>query len=346
MSDVRFVRMIVDPLIMKLRQELYGSGVAFGKYILEGLVPTTIPRNDDVVTIVESDGFIRGITTYSGNTLIASDQTEISFSGAHVSSVGNRTYVRITPGGGGGGGSPLTVEEQDGSPSVTSTVKIVFSGATVTDNGGGEALVQVTPGFTNPLTVAGQLMYHDGAIANAALSIGPSGHVLTSLSGLPSWQPPTLSYVTFSESDGSPSFNATQIIVPPNSLQMSGASAAKLGFPRTVGWYIDGGFAAVSDIGPNIFVDVPCTITGIRLYAKTAPSGGSVDVDVQLSSNNGVSYTTIFSTRPVITAGNKVGGANAVFSTTTVTTGQILRFDIVSANNARSLTASLFMVTY
>ena len=46
----------------------------------------------------------------------------------------------------GGGGSPLTVKEEDGSPSVANVTELRFSGATVTDNGAGAVTVTVTSG--------------------------------------------------------------------------------------------------------------------------------------------------------------------------------------------------------
>lgn len=64
----------------------------------------------------------------------------LDFTGAlDVTRVGGRATISGT----GGGGSALTVEEQDGSPSVANVDKIKFSGATVTDQGGGDALVTI-----------------------------------------------------------------------------------------------------------------------------------------------------------------------------------------------------------
>ncbi|MDX9735484.1 MAG: hypothetical protein RBU36_15240 [Thermoanaerobaculia bacterium] len=52
----------------------------------------------------------------------------------------------VEPGVAGGGGSPLTVKEEDGSPSVANVTELRFSGATVTDNGAGAVTVTVTAG--------------------------------------------------------------------------------------------------------------------------------------------------------------------------------------------------------
>lgn len=38
------IRQIVDPLIIKLRQEIYGPGNTFGQYIADSKIPPTIPR--------------------------------------------------------------------------------------------------------------------------------------------------------------------------------------------------------------------------------------------------------------------------------------------------------------
>jgi len=120
-----------------------------------------------------------------------------------------------------------------------------------------------------------------------------------------------------------------------------------LGLPRTVGWYVEGSIAATTNQGPNYIIDQNCTITGVSLYAKVAPTGSAADFDIQVSTNNGSSFATLFSTRPTIAAGSKVGGGSAVLSTTTLSVGDILRLDIVATGGtpAQSVTALLKMKT-
>src|SRR3972149_9057066 len=49
------------------------------------------------------------------------------------------------------GGSSLTVEEEDGSPSIGGVTKIQISNATLTDDGGGQVSIAVTPGVLSSI---------------------------------------------------------------------------------------------------------------------------------------------------------------------------------------------------
>lgn len=92
------VRQYVDPLLLTLRESLYGSGVSFGR-VYEGALPTTVIYTTNIEQVVNDKGFIKGIATYDKTTLVASNQTQLSFSGfAFVTSVGSRTTIGIAPG--------------------------------------------------------------------------------------------------------------------------------------------------------------------------------------------------------------------------------------------------------
>lgn len=77
------------------------------------------------------------------------------------------------------------------------------------------------------------------------------------------------------------------------------------------------------------------TLLGARLLIKTAGTAGTTDVDIQLKRGAGA-FGTIFSTRPSVlySAGDYALSTNAVFSTTDLLAGDILRLDIVTSQTA------------
>jgi len=89
-------RDVVDPIILKMRQDLYGSGVTYSKYLREDILPPSVPKGDnDVIEIVEDAGFIRGLTVYSGSYHIADDQKIFVFGGMNVSTSGDTTFISL-----------------------------------------------------------------------------------------------------------------------------------------------------------------------------------------------------------------------------------------------------------
>ncbi len=106
-------------------------------------------------------------------------------------------------------------------------------------------------------------------------------------------------------------------------LLSQGASAPKWGDP--VGgmiWYFNGTQAVETSKGPQITMPFSLTLSDIILNAKGAPTGADLIYDIHL---NG---TTIFSTRPQISAGATSGGGSAVFSTADVPPNSVLTIDI------------------
>lgn len=147
MSDVRYIRSVVDPLFMKLRQELYGSGTSYGNIAQSKLPPVVIVTGggggSSGGTDIEDLGYIQGITTLSGSTTVGTNQKQLAFSGnVVVSSVGDKTHLHfptVAPGS-------ITVAEIDGDPSVMGVTSIVVSGAIVQDLGGGVARILIPSG--------------------------------------------------------------------------------------------------------------------------------------------------------------------------------------------------------
>lgn len=92
------------------------------------------------LAIVEASG-IAGTVTVVDDTIPATYllTDTIHFSGNVVVTNLGSGDIKVTVSG--GGGSALTVQEADGSPVITNTDKIIFSGMTVVDQGGGDAYV-------------------------------------------------------------------------------------------------------------------------------------------------------------------------------------------------------------
>jgi hypothetical protein len=76
------------------------------------------------------------------------------------------------------------------------------------------------------------------------------------------------------------------------------------------------------------------TISSVFLFVKTAGSGGTLQVDIQRSTNSGVSWSSIFSTKPSASAasGSYFTATNGVISggSLSLTTGNLLRLNIDS----------------
>lgn len=89
-------RTTIDPLLLKLRQDIYGSGVSYNRYISPGIIPPSIPRFPDIIDTVDGAGYIKGITTLEDAVLKGSDQTELNFVGpVTLTTAGNRTTITI-----------------------------------------------------------------------------------------------------------------------------------------------------------------------------------------------------------------------------------------------------------
>lgn len=78
--------------------------------------------------------------------------------------------------------------------------------------------------------------------------------------------------------------------------------------------------------GTNVFNEIvisqPYSFVSVNLRVKTAPTGADLIIDIN---KNG---SSIFSTRPTISAGSTTGGSSAVFNTVSVTTGDVITIDV------------------
>lgn len=85
------------------------------------------------------------------------------------------------------------------------------------------------------------------------------------------------------------------------------------------------------------------TLNGAILTDTEGAASSTFEFDVLKSSTIGGTYTTVFSTKPSLTAnGSPQESSNAAFSTTAVTAGDWLRFDITAvAVGAKNINVSL-----
>lgn len=91
---------------------------------------------------------------------------------------------------------------------------------------------------------------------------------------------------------------------------------------------IGGSLVVSTDPAPWIPIRQARTITEVYGVVKTAPTGASILIDVEISSDNGATWTSIWNTIPTnrltITASNRTG-TTTTFDTTTVSAGSLLR---------------------
>lgn len=125
-----------------------------------------------------------------------------------------------------------------------------------------------------------------------------------------------------------------------------GDTATWQAMPRMFGWYLDGAAIVGDGQGPIYRIDANVTILGFDVSCKIAPltSGATFDVEVS-NAPNGV-FTSIFSALPAIAASQNIG-TNGTLSTTQLTAGQYVRFNVDAAGGtaAQGVTAQLRMET-
>lgn len=87
-------------------------------------------------------------------------------------------------------------------------------------------------------------------------------------------------------------------------------------------WGLAGTLGTGTNVSFEFEASATLTMYGVKLRAKTGPTGAALIVDIN---KNG---TTVFSTRPQINDGSTTGGGSAVFSVTTLAAGDYLTVDI------------------
>jgi hypothetical protein len=210
----------------------------------------------------------------------------------------------------GGSGGSLTVQDENSNVG-TAVTQIDFQGAGVTAASGTGEVVVTVPGETLPVTIIdakGDLIAGTAADTAARLAVGTNGQVLTA----DSTQSTGVKWAT--PSGGSSVKEATFKIA---GVLTTGVGATKLWNDSGATW----------------------TISSIRATVETAPSGGSVVVDVN---KNGTTLFTTQGNRPTISTGNTTSGKVTAIDVTSVADGDYLTVDIDTINSpAANLTVTV-----
>ena len=234
------------------------------------------------------------------------------------------------------------------------------NGLVLTVVAGAPAWAATSASMSNPMTAVGDIITGTTSGAPQRLPVGTNGFLLSVVGGSPAWVANTaLTNPMTTQGDmvvgGAAGAPVRLPIGAPNQVLTANAAGSTpswanlvaLAIPRTLGWYLDGALVAANDLGPNYTIDANVTVTGINLYVKVAPGTTALDVDVKRSTDGGTTWTTIFTIRPTISAGARVGGGGATLSVTQLSAGDVVRFDVISPGTvaAQSLTASLKLAT-
>ncbi len=143
---------------------------------------------------------------------------------------------------------------------------------------------------------------------------------------------------------------ATSAATAPSSGQFLRASnsttATWVAMPRMFGWYLDQSIVVGDGQGPQYKIDADVTIVGFDISCKTAPVTTGATFDVDKASSPSGPWTSLFSVQPAIAAGS-LTGSSGTLSTTTLSAGDYVRFDVKTAGGtaAQSVTAQLRMQT-
>lgn len=101
--------------------------------------------------------------------------------------------------------------------------------------------------------------------------------------------------------------------------------------PKGMGWAITGTLTVSADPTSWLYINQAQTISKVVSIVKTAPTGASLIVDVEKSTDNGQTWTSLWATttadRPTVAAGANEG-VTTDFDTNTVAAGDYLRMAI------------------
>lgn len=101
--------------------------------------------------------------------------------------------------------------------------------------------------------------------------------------------------------------------------------------PRTILDTVIGTLTVNTDPSPWIIASQAMTISKVYGIVKTAPTGASILIDIEKSTDNGATWTSIWNTTPgnrlTIAAGSR-NGSQTSFDTTAVAEGNLLRIAV------------------
>lgn len=109
--------------------------------------------------------------------------------------------------------------------------------------------------------------------------------------------------------------------------------------PANAVWTVVGTLTTSTDASPWLYFKNARTITAGAAIVKTAPVGASIIIDIEKSTDNGATWTSIWNTTPAnrlsISAGNREGTQTS-FDTTAVAAGDYLRIAIDQVGSTTS----------
>lgn len=93
-----YIRRVVDPLILNLRREIYGSGIAYNTVISTTVLPSIVVTQNNITNVVNnivlSGAYMKGFTVYNNGLLIGSGYTSIEYRGTwKVTGAGTNAIV-------------------------------------------------------------------------------------------------------------------------------------------------------------------------------------------------------------------------------------------------------------
>jgi hypothetical protein len=130
-------------------------------------------------------------------------------------------------------------------------------------------------------------------------------------------------------------------------LSFSGSTLNVSGFWGEKSWVLGSGAPVTTGTDKTAWAVIGQSRTLNRIYlcAKTPPSGSSLVIDIQYSTDNGTTFTSLWylspGNRPTLTSGTKVASFTA-FDVTTLAAGTLLRIDVASIGSpAQDITVQL-----
>lgn len=188
------IRLLVDPLLIRLRQELYGSGATFANTLTQTILPpATVVTGGNGGTDITTLGYIKGIAVYSGGTLVGTNKKELNFLGAGVTVAGDRATIDYATPLAGKISNPMTTAGDiiygttGGAPvrlgiGSTSYILMVSGGLPTWQP------ATAVGGFVSPMTTLGDIIYAESGGAAYRLGVGSTGQALIVSGNRPTWQ--------------------------------------------------------------------------------------------------------------------------------------------------------------
>lgn len=129
-------------------------------------------------------------------------------------------------------------------------------------------------------------------------------------------------------------------IRPINNVSILGSANLEVLGSRTIVFGGTGTPTVANDVTPRVTTTFKGTFKSIRLFAKTAPSGGNFTVQVEQSANSNFSAPTVVSTIS-LSSGNVT---NSSILAVAVNKDVFLRLNITAVNGAADWTVELLQV--